>query len=71
MVAAPIAHTETPMTQSMQDDEEGIQMMIGMTPMGRFGKLIEMANTALYMACDESSYTTGATLYPNGGMYTG
>jgi NAD(P)-dependent dehydrogenase (short-subunit alcohol dehydrogenase family) len=62
---------ETPMTQAMQDDPEGRAMMIGMTPMGRLGTPLEMANTALYLACDESSYTTGHTLYPNGGMFTG
>jgi len=62
---------ETPMTQSMQDDPEGRAMMIGMTPMGRLGTPREMANTALYLACDESSYTTGHTLYPNGGMFVG
>ncbi|MEM7099115.1 MAG: SDR family NAD(P)-dependent oxidoreductase [Pseudomonadota bacterium] len=60
---------ETPMTQGLQDDDEGKEMMLGMTPMGRLGKPVEMANTALYLACDESSYTTGATLYPNGGLY--
>lgn len=62
---------ETPMTQGMQDDPEGMEMMETMTPMGRLGRPVEMANTALYLACDESSYTTGATLYPNGGMYVG
>lgn len=60
---------ETPMTQGLQEDNEGAEMMVAMTPMGRLGKPLEMANTALYLACDESSYTTGATLYPNGGMY--
>ena len=62
---------ETPMTQGMQDDPEGREMMVGMTPMGRLGTPLEMANTALYLACDESSYTTGATLYPNGGLFIG
>ena len=62
---------ETPMTQGLQDDPEGMEMMQGMTPLGRLGKPLEMANTALFLACDESSYTTGATLYPNGGMYVG
>lgn len=62
---------ETPMTQGLQDDAEGAEMMVNMTPMGRLGTPLEMANTALYLACDESSYTTGATLYPNGGMYVG
>ena len=60
---------ETPMTQSLQDDPEGREMMIAMTPMGRLGTPLEMANTALYLACEESSYTTGATLYPNGAMF--
>jgi NAD(P)-dependent dehydrogenase (short-subunit alcohol dehydrogenase family) len=62
---------ETPMTRAMQDHPEGRQMMLGMTPMGRLGTAREMANTALFLACDESSYTTGQTLYPNGGMYAG
>ncbi|MFU8814317.1 MAG: SDR family NAD(P)-dependent oxidoreductase [Pseudomonadales bacterium] len=62
---------ETPMTQAMQDNPEGRAMMLAMTPMGRLGTPLEMANTALYLACDESSYTTGHTLYPNGGMFTG
>lgn len=62
---------ETPMTQAMQDNPESREMMIGMTPMGRLGTPREIANTALYLACDESSYTTGHTLYPNGGMFVG
>jgi NAD(P)-dependent dehydrogenase (short-subunit alcohol dehydrogenase family) len=43
-------------------------MMLGMTPLGRLGTPLEMANTALFLACDESSYFTGQTLYPTGGM---
>ncbi len=62
---------ETPMTQGLADDDEGLEMMQGMTPMGRLGKPHEMASTALYLASGESSYTTGATLYPNGGMFVG
>ena len=61
----------TPMTQGMQDDPEGTEMMLNMTPMARLGTPLEMANTALYLACHESSYTTGSTLYPNGGLYVG
>lgn len=62
---------ETPMTAALSADPEGQEMMMSMTPMGRLGTVREMANTALYLACDESSYTTGATLYPNGGMFVG
>ena len=62
-------YIETPMTQVLRDDDEGMEMMQSMTPMGRLGTPLEIANTALYLSCDESSYTTGATLYPNGGLY--
>lgn len=62
---------ETPMTQGLSEDQEGRAMMESMTPLGRLGTAVEMANTALYLACDESSYTTGQTIYPNGGMYVG
>ena len=58
----------TPMTQGMQSTAEGQQMMLGMTPLGRLGTPLEIANTALFLACDESSYFTGQTLYPTGGM---
>ncbi len=59
---------ETPMTQGMRDDPEGRQMMMAMTPMGRLGKPLEIANTAVFLASDESSYFTGQTLFPSGGM---
>ena len=62
---------ETPMTAGLAATEEGQEQMVGMTPMGRLGTTLEMANTALHLACNESSYTTGATLYPNGGLYVG
>ncbi len=62
---------ETPMTAAMREDPEGRARMEGMTPMGRLGKPVEIANAALYLASEESSYTTGHTLYPNGGIFVG
>ncbi len=59
---------ETPMTQGMRDDPQGRQRALDMTPMGRLGQPIEIANTALFLASDESSYFTGQTLFPGGGM---
>ena len=62
---------ETPMTQGMRDTQESADMITTMTPMGRIGTAAEMAATALYLASNESSYTTGQILFPNGGMFVG
>ncbi len=40
-------------------------------PMGRLGEPVEIANTALFLASDESSYFTGELLHPDGGFFTG
>ena len=39
-------------------------------PMNRFGTPLEIANTALFLASDESSYTTGEIFHVDGGFYT-
>ena len=37
-------------------------------PMGRFGQAKEMADAALYLASDESSFVTGSTFTVDGGI---
>ena len=37
-------------------------------PMGRLGKAEEVAHTILFLASDESSFTTGAELMVDGGL---
>ncbi|MBT5027511.1 MAG: SDR family oxidoreductase, partial [Nitrospina sp.] len=36
-------------------------------PIGRFGKVEDVANACLFLASDESSFITGATLPVDGG----
>jgi NAD(P)-dependent dehydrogenase (short-subunit alcohol dehydrogenase family) len=62
---------ETPMTARMRESAEGLGVMRAMTPMGRLGDPGEIANTALFLSSDESSYLTGQILFPAGGMFTG
>ena len=50
------------------DTEEKRQRRLVHIPMGRFGEAEEMANAALFLASDESSFTTGATFLANGGI---
>lgn len=40
-------------------------------PLGRIGHPTDIANAALFLCSDESSYFTGEILHPDGGFYTG
>ncbi|MGV9195408.1 SDR family NAD(P)-dependent oxidoreductase [Microbacterium sp. MC2] len=55
----------TPLTQ--HQDPAVNEFVIGQTPMGRAGKPEEIANGALFLASDESSFMTGAELVIDGG----
>ncbi len=44
------------------------QAYIDSTPLGRLGTAAEMAAAALYLASDESSFTTGSDLVADGGI---
>ena len=56
---------DTPLTQA-QDPAINAHV-IGLTPMNRAGTPLEIANGCLFLACDESSFMTGAELVIDGG----
>ena len=59
-------HTE--LLMKFLDTEEKKQRRLVHIPMGRFGYAKEMAEAALYLASEESSYVTGATFAVDGGI---
>ena len=44
------------------------QKVIEMTPLGRWGRPVDVAGAALFLASDESSFLTGQTIMVNGGV---
>ena len=56
----------TPLTATLSPAFIGA--LIAQAPLGRQGQPEEIATTALFLACDDSSYVTGQTLSPNGGV---
>ncbi len=59
-------YIDTPMTQPMSDLMR--KAVVGRTPLGRYADPSEVAQTALFLASDDSSFFTGQWLSPNGGL---
>lgn len=58
----------TELLMNFLDTEEKRQRRLVHVPMGRFGEAAEMAQAALWLASDESSYVTGADFVVDGGI---
>ena len=59
---------QTKMLMDYLDTDEKKQRRLVHVPLGRFGLAAEMAQAALYLASDRSSYVTGATFNVDGGI---
>ncbi|MFK7979702.1 MAG: glucose 1-dehydrogenase [Saprospiraceae bacterium] len=58
----------TELLMSFLNTDEKKNRRLVHVPMGRFGEATEMAYAALYLASDESSYTTGTEFLVDGGL---
>ena len=58
---------ETDMTSFLKDEQKS--QLLKAIPMGIMGSGKDIANAAVFLASDLSSYVTGETLHVNGGMY--
>lgn len=58
---------DTPMAQASQLPKEIMDAMMAKIPLKRMGRPEEVAAAAVFLASEEASYITGATLYVDGG----
>jgi len=61
---------DTPLDRELKHKDDTLALT-QRTPMGRLGTIEETANAFLFLASDEASYITGATLVVDGGHLAG
>jgi NAD(P)-dependent dehydrogenase (short-subunit alcohol dehydrogenase family) len=59
---------ETPLLRYLWTSEEARNLRLNRIPLGRFGEAKDIVYMALYLASDESAWTTGAWLMVDGGI---
>lgn len=62
---------ETEMTDAILKDPKQAEALLARAPLKRAGKPEEIAAAVVFLSSEESSYTTGATLYIDGGWLAG
>jgi 3-oxoacyl-[acyl-carrier protein] reductase len=60
---------ETDMTEDLTDDQR--TAMLARIPLGRMGRVEDVAAVVSFLASDGAAYITGETLQVNGGLYMG
>jgi NAD(P)-dependent dehydrogenase (short-subunit alcohol dehydrogenase family) len=63
--------TDTPILDAQSESagrDEVVKMYMDMIPLGRLAQAVEIANAAVFLGSDHSSYMTGADLMADGGI---
>ena len=58
---------ETDMTRALAPEQ--VKKLVENVPLGRLGRVEDVAQAVLYLCSPGAAYVTGATLHVNGGMY--
>ncbi len=58
---------ETDMTRALAEDQ--VKRLVENVPLGRLGRVEDVAGAVLYLVSPQGAYVTGTTLHVNGGMY--
>ena len=63
---------ETPMLEktfaNLDNPEEAMEQSLAFNPMGRFGKVDDIAKACLFFASDDSAFVSGQTMMVDGGQ---
>jgi glucose 1-dehydrogenase len=59
---------ETPINRDVLADPEAKRDVLEEIPLGRWGEVADVAQAIAWVASDQASYVTGATLFVDGGM---
>ena len=62
--------SRVPASKESEDPIEGHPMLAGI-PVGRWGRTVDIANAAVFLASDEAAYITGVILPVDGGYSIG
>jgi NAD(P)-dependent dehydrogenase (short-subunit alcohol dehydrogenase family) len=58
---------KTNMTKGVQENDNLLNLIDAMTPLGYMGEPDDIANAAVFLASEDSKYVTGSILYVDGG----
>ncbi|MVN22760.1 SDR family oxidoreductase [Mucilaginibacter arboris] len=59
---------QTPINKQAWETPEALNSLLTLIPYGRIGQPEDIGLLAAWLACDESDYITGATIFMDGGM---